>query len=306
MARNSLIREIASLCGVQVGSIGRFDVSTLALDPEAVHESVAEYFRSTIPDVTVLAESFSSTDIFRLLGRSELHDHNYNYVPSCEIINAGFVTIANDTCGDAIAADIIDGNVYLVSHEISWDEELADAPYANRNKITEEGWLASSIDEFLQIWLDELREITAKEAEFKRIAACDPKATDDSGDTLLIHLVRDGDLTGVQREIDRGAELEHIGSEGRTALGESVVYGHTAILNCLLDAGANPNLAAEKRRTPLMLAAMYSQVDCIKTLLEAGADRTAKDEDGETAYDHICVIHGTPEIEGLLKLHNGT
>ena len=304
---NSLIHEIASLCGVEVGSTGGFDLSTLELDAKAVHESVVEYLRSTVPDVTVLAESFSSTDIFRLLSRSELYDHNYNYVPSCEVIKAGFVTIANDACGDAIAADIIDGNVYSVSHEISWDEELHDAPYANRKKITEtSGWLGSTIDEFLQTWLDVLREVSLKEVQFIAIAARDSKATDDSGNTLLIRLVRDCDLSGVQKEIERGAELEHVGSDGRTALGESVVFGHTAILYCLLSAGANPNLAAEKRRTPLMLAAMYSQVDCIKALLNAGADRTAKDEDGKTAYDHICVIHGTPTIKDLLKLQNGT
>lgn len=303
MRNDSLIHEIASLCGVEVGSIGGFNLSTLELDAESVHESVVKYFRSTVPDVPVLAESFSSTDIFRLVGRSELHDQNYNYVPSCEIIKAGFVTIATDISGDALAADIIDGNVYLVSHEISWDEELDDAPYANRNKITEESlWLGLTIDEFFQTWLDELTEITTKEAEFKAIAAHDPKASDDSGNTMLIHLVRDGDLEGVQKEIDRGAELEHFSSEGRTALGESVVFGHTEVLDCLLAAGANPNLAAEKHRTPLMLAAMYSKPDCIRTLLNVGADKTAKDQDGNTAFDHICVIHGTPEIEELLKL----
>ena len=33
-----------------------------------------------------------------------------------------------------------------------------------------------------------------------------------------------------------------------------------------------------------------------------GADRAATDNNGETAYDCICSIHGTPEIEDLLRL----
>jgi hypothetical protein len=46
--------------------------------------------------------------------------------------------------------------------------------------------------------------LDASQQQFEERAARDPKATDDSGDTLLIYLVRDGDLNGVQEEIDRG------------------------------------------------------------------------------------------------------
>lgn len=300
----SQVQEIASLCGVTVGTCGGFDLSTLGLDPNAVHASVVQYFCAAVPDVLVESEACSPTDVFRLLSAARVLEDHSTYPPWRRLLEAGFVSIATDPCGDSVVADTIEGDVYVVSHEIPWNDELSNDPgdsEANRSAVIDAAeWLSPNIEEFLQLWLVILRKTIAKKAKFLKAASRNPKATDRHGDSLLILLAREGDLPGVRREISRGAELEHFGSQQWTALDVAVVRGNLPIVKALLAAGANPNLANKEGTTSLMLAARYSKVDCIRSLLEAGAVLASKDDIGWTAYDYICIIHGTQEIADLL------
>lgn len=167
----SLIQEIALLSGVEVGELGGFEISALELETEAMDPSVVDYFRSIIPDVPIHSKLFDAADVYRLCSRTGLRIENYDSVPGCYIVKAGFVTIGCDTCGDAVALDITDGNVYLVSHEMDWETELGENPMANRGRVIEEATpLASTIEEFLEAWRDELNEITTAETQRKREA----------------------------------------------------------------------------------------------------------------------------------------
>jgi hypothetical protein len=179
-----VIREIAVLCGCDVRQWGDFDLARFGLEWDAMDASVEHYFRSQIPDISITSKLFEAADVYRLVGRDQLHEQNLEYIPSCYIIAAGFVTIGTDISGDAVAVDVTDGCVYLVSHETDWEDELDHAPMANRGKVIDDSTaLAATIDEFLSDWRGQLREITAKETERKR-AAQDQRLSFSSNETF--------------------------------------------------------------------------------------------------------------------------
>jgi ankyrin repeat protein len=77
--------------------------------------------------------------------------------------------------------------------------------------------------------------------------------------TALIAAAHLGNVEAVRLLIRAGAPLDHVNNLGWTALIESIVLGdggprHTATLEALLAAGANPNQADLAGRTPLALA----------------------------------------------------
>lgn len=299
-----IVLKIASQCEVEIESLSPFDLSQLNVDDKRIHLTVASYFQH-IPNVPIHSESFSSQDFCRLCGHPDLVATNQGYVPGCNIVSSGFICFGTAVSGDAFAVDILDGKVYLVSHEICWDEQLSDHRDAevNRRIIAElSEFVADSIPEFFEIWLAQLEEIDEENRSFQAEASQNPKAIDRDGNTQLILAVRSGDAQDVQRQIIAGVDMEYFGTtEHRNALGESVVFGHLEILQSLIDSGANVNAVNKDGQTALMLGAIYSQRECIEILLQAGADRGLKDRDDETAYDKICVVHGTPEIKALLK-----
>ncbi len=178
-----VLKEIAELCGCNLGPPGDFDLAIFELELGEVESSVREYFGSQIPSVSIRSKLFSAADIYRLIGRDELVEHNRQCVPSCDILAAGFVTIATDISGDAVAIDVTDGQVYLVEHETNWEEELDGDPMGRRQKVIDQSYReATTIDEFVSVWRDRLREVTAKESKRKTIAA-KQQLTFSSGET---------------------------------------------------------------------------------------------------------------------------
>jgi hypothetical protein len=305
MIDKNVIIKIASHCDVEVESFVEFDLSRLGIKFSDIHGSVSDYF-SVIPNTPIHADSFSSRDLCRLCGQNDLREQNHEYIPGCQILTSGFVTFGTDPCGDAFAVSVHDGKVYLVSHEISWDEEIHndESRSSENHRIIAESsdLVADSISDFLYIWLGRLDEIDVEEREFRDAAASDPNAKDGNGNTQLIYAVRDGAIVDVRRQLDAGADIEYFGkTENRNALGESVVFGHTEILKLLIEFGADVNATNEHGETALMLGAHYSKRDCIELLLRAGADRALRDHYDRKAYDRICVVHGTPEIAAMLR-----
>lgn len=61
-----------------------------------------------------------------------------------------------------------------------------------------------------------------------------------------------------------------------------------AIVKCLLDNGADPDVQQQGGYTALMSAAIHGNRRLIKVLLEAGADRGKTDDKGQTAHDHAA------------------
>ncbi len=187
LTNGDVIREIAAICGCDVTQRGGFDLARLGIERDAMDASVEDYFRSQIPDIPITSKLFAAADVYRLIARDQLPERNREYIPSRDIIAAGFVTIGTDISGDAVAVDVTDGCVYLVSHEIDWEDELDHDPMANRGKVINDSTaLAATIGEFLSDWRDRLREITAKETERKR-AAQDQRLSFSSNEIFLFN-----------------------------------------------------------------------------------------------------------------------
>ena len=59
--------------------------------------------------------------------------------------------------------------------------------------------------------------------------------------------------------------------------------GHLAIVQLLLEAGADKDATKEDGATALHLAAEEGNLDVVRSLLEAGADKEAATQNGTTA-----------------------
>lgn len=143
-----------------------------------------------------------------------------------------------------------------------------------------------------------------------------------------------GNLEKVKESIGKGADLNAVDNEGRTALMYASFNGHTEIVRLLLNEGAevgirdpmgrtallfastgpfaetvkllldhhaDPNITdKDEHFSPLMHAAAEGQLQVVKLLMERGADPALKDIDGETAA-LFARNKGHTEVAGLIQ-----
>jgi peptidoglycan/LPS O-acetylase OafA/YrhL len=113
-----------------------------------------------------------------------------------------------------------------------------------------------------------------------------------------------GNLDALRGHIEDGASLD--GAEptyGHSPLGWAVLGGQDAAIDCLLDAGADPNARYRDQNTALHTAAFFGRAEAVRRLLEAGADLDAQNVHGETPLDSLRHDRGTTElIAGLLQV----
>jgi ankyrin repeat protein len=102
--------------------------------------------------------------------------------------------------------------------------------------------------------------------------------------TSLMAAVIDGDLSLTQQAIEAGASLDRYDwNLGYAPLGMAIDRGHTDLVQCLLNAGADPQCGSTMT-TSLGLAAERGEVEIIQMLLPRGVDvNSPVGQDGWTA-----------------------
>jgi ankyrin repeat protein len=113
-------------------------------------------------------------------------------------------------------------------------------------------------------------------------AGADPGQPDAEGQTPLMLAAAAGDLPVLQDLRRRSVVVDARDDRGRTALLYACREKQPAIVELLLDAGADPNIADDEGRTPLAMAVERDQPSLVEILLQGGAD------------PHRTMIDGTP------------
>jgi ankyrin repeat protein len=104
----------------------------------------------------------------------------------------------------------------------------------------------------------------------------DLKSTNRYGGTALIPAAERGHVETVRTLIAAGVDVDHVNNLGWTALLEAIILGnggerHQRIVELLIKAGADVNLADGKGVTPLQHARSHGYGEIEKLLLAAGA-----------------------------------
>jgi ankyrin repeat protein len=101
--------------------------------------------------------------------------------------------------------------------------------------------------------------------------------------------------------LEKGANPNHIGYQGYSALHDAASHSAVALIELLVKAGANPSLPNPKKYTPLHAACDESRADSVKALIDAGADINAADEYGFTPMHGAAMKGATEAVRLLLK-----
>ena len=160
----------------------------------------------------------------------------------------------------------------------------------------------------------------AKAAETLLAAGANLNMKDDKGLTALMLAVKptiklsNTHVKVAKMLIAAGADVDAVDKRGDTALHRSLLlrsdearnrHGlkrflyaavreyRANIVNALLAAGADVNIANRHGETALHVAALWNHLKIIKTLVAAGADMNASDENGDTAW---CYAVGDADV----------
>jgi ankyrin repeat protein len=108
------------------------------------------------------------------------------------------------------------------------------------------------------------------------------KQTD--GTSLLHWAVYYDDAALVEQLLERGAEIATRNDYDATPMSQAAIIGNTDVLALLLAAGADPNEKGADDQTPIMIVARTSNTPAAELLIEAGADVNAVEKwRGQTA-----------------------
>ena len=124
-----------------------------------------------------------------------------------------------------------------------------------------------------------------------------------------LHTAADqGDLAGVQCQVDADADLNAKNDRGRTPLRLAGIKGHAEVIRLLLNAGADVDEPEDNGITPLFGPALNGHLEAAKILLAHGANVNAALTSGDFAGTtplHDAANNGHLEIVNLLLLQPG-
>ncbi len=135
----------------------------------------------------------------------------------------------------------------------------------------------------------------------------DPVPADSEGHTALTlaqEHAGENRVVLMQMLLEHGASPDGcVGEDGWSPLMTAVVSHDIPAASLLLDYGASVDTTGEAGSTPLMMAAGYGYTALVQHLLEHGANVTRQDGDGNDALDHAAL--GARFTHGLTAAANG-
>src|SRR5262245_14904056 len=111
------------------------------------------------------------------------------------------------------------------------------------------------------------------------------------------------DLDSVELLVRAGANVKSVNRYGVAPLSLAITNGNSAMVDRLLQAGADPNTTLPGGETALMTAARVGKLPTVKALIARGATVDAKDEKhGQTALMWAAAEGHAPVVEMLVEL----
>lgn len=127
-------------------------------------------------------------------------------------------------------------------------------------------------------------------------------AVDENKRTALMWAAFKGHISMVEYLHQQGANINAIDSDYQTALMYATNGSFLQIVKFLLENGAEVNVQSKKQRfTALMTAASKGDVEVVQLLLDNGANADLKDVDGDTAASFARQYRQSAVVELLEK-----
>ncbi|XP_010909898.1 ankyrin repeat domain-containing protein 2B isoform X2 [Elaeis guineensis] len=130
-----------------------------------------------------------------------------------------------------------------------------------------------------------------------------PEEAEEGGyedESVVHHMASIGDVEGLKKALEDGADKDEEDSEGRRALHFACGYGEVKCAQLLLGVGATVDALDKNKNTALHYAAGYGREDCVALLLEHGAAVTLQNLDGKTPID-VAKLNNQEEVLKLLE-----
>ena len=140
--------------------------------------------------------------------------------------------------------------------------------------------------------------------EAKRSIEANPQNIDkanDQGHTPLMRAAEHGHPAMIQLLLDNGAQVNRTDQLGKTALIWAAEGGDADCIDLLIKNGARLEQATREGITPLMAAARTGQVDAVVHLLAAGAQADRSDYSGRDPLGWAQESHNSRVIELIRK-----
>jgi ankyrin repeat protein len=97
--------------------------------------------------------------------------------------------------------------------------------------------------------------------------------------------------------IDMGADMNHHGFAGNTALHILAAQGNYDMMQALLDRRAEPNVLNSGLSSPLHLATFHNYITCVQLLIKYGGNPNMRNADGNTIYYFARLLKHTRLLE---------